>query len=245
MKSKKKTNKKSVKCAHKKKNLLIENQGDTVVIKNRSAIASGVLGIVLIILCIAGTFLLGDIWNMLLFKLAFPLIVLGTLWTNIGAIFSKVVLNSPNKLMIVYNPFKKQYNFDDINYVDRKTKKEKDGVVVHKISVYIGNGKRTVEILAFSSEQADELESLLRGMLDNGAMIYPEGDEEPFSFDDEKKERRGLFSFGKRKVNDDKNATEKDSEPHSRETKEKPDSEKTDDASKGEENEAPGNGKGE
>ncbi|MBQ7344164.1 MAG: hypothetical protein IJW53_05330 [Clostridia bacterium] len=244
MKSKKKTNKKSVKGAPEKKNLSIINQGDTVIIKNRSAIASGVLGVVLIILCVVGTFLLGDIWNMLLFKLAFPLIVLGALWTSIGAIFSKIVLNSPNKLMIVYNPFKKQYNFDDINYVDRKTKKEKDGVVVHKISAYIGDGKRTVEILTFSSEQADELESLLRGMLDSGAMVYPEGDEEPFNFDDEKKERRGLFSFGKRKVND-KNAAEKDGEPHSADVTPQTSSEEEIKASESENNEASDNGKDE
>ena len=98
-----------------------------------------------------------------------------------------------------YNPIKKQYKFEEINYIDQKTVNGKDGVVVYKVIVYIGNGKRTVEIAALSSSQADELASLLRGMLDNGAMIYPEGDEEPFNFDDEKKEKRGIFSFGKSK----------------------------------------------
>ena len=192
-----------------KKNLLIINQGDTVIIKNRSAIASGVSGVILIIFCIAGTILLKDLWNMLLFKLVFPLVVLGALWNSVGTMLGKILLDSPNKLMIVYNPLKKQYKFDDINYVDLKTKKEKDGLLVHTVTVYIGDGKRTVEIRTFSREQADELESLLRGMLDHGAMEYPEGDEEPFDFDDEKKEKKGLFSFGKQKENDDKNVSEK------------------------------------
>jgi hypothetical protein len=146
---------------------------------------------------------------MLLFKVAFPLVVIGALWNNVGVMIGKILLDSPNKLMIVYNPIKKQYKFNDINYVDLKIKKEKDGVVVHKVTVYIGDGKRTVEIVAFSREQADELTSLLRGMLDHGAMEYPEGDEEPFNFEDEKKEKKGLFSFGRRKENDDKNASEK------------------------------------
>lgn len=212
MKSNKKNNKKTPSKVAEKKNLLILNQGDSVIIKNRSAIASGACGVILIIFCIAGTILLKDLWNLLAFKLVFPLVVLGALWNSVGAMLGKVLLDSPNKLMIVYNPIKKQYSFDEINYIDLKSKKEKGGLMVHTVTVYIGDGKRTVEITSFSHEQADELTSLLRGMLDNGAMEYPEGDEEPFNFDSEKKEKRGLFSFCKRKDNKEADASEKDSE---------------------------------
>jgi hypothetical protein len=115
MKNSKKSKKISSSKTAGKKNLIILNQGDTVIIKNRSAIASGVIGVILIIFCIAGTILLKDLWNMLLFKVAFPLVVIGALWNNVGVMLGKILLDSPNKLMIVYNPIKKQYKFNDIN----------------------------------------------------------------------------------------------------------------------------------
>ena len=148
---------------------------------------------------IVGCFSIKDVWQLPVFWAMFLLLVLGTVWSLLNMILGKIVLDSLGMTMNVYNPVKKQYKFEEINYIDQKIVNGKDGVVVYKVIVYIGNGKRTVEIAALSSSQADELASLLRGMLDNGAMIYPEGDEEPFNFDDEKKEKRGIFSFGKSK----------------------------------------------
>ena len=199
MKNNKKKNKKLLKKAPEKKNLSIVNQGDVVTIRNRSTIAASVLWTIVLMFVIVGCFSIKDVWQLPVFWAMFLLLVLGTVWSLLNMILGKIVLDSPDMTMNVYNPIKKQYKFEEINYIDQKTVNGKDGVVVYKVIVYIGNGKRTVEIAALSSSQADELASLLRGMLDNGAMIYPEGDEEPFNFDDEKKEKRGIFSFGKSK----------------------------------------------
>ena len=199
MKNNKKKNKKLLKKAPEKKNLSIVNQGDVVTIRNRSTIAASVLWTIVLMFVIVGCFSIKDVWQLPVFWAMFLLLVLGTVWSLLNMILGKIVLDSLGMTMNVYNPVKKQYKFEEINYIDQKIVNGKDGVVVYKVIVYIGNGKRTVEIAALSSSQADELASLLRGMLDNGAMIYPEGDEEPFNFDDEKKEKRGIFSFGKSK----------------------------------------------
>ena len=95
--------------------------------------------------------------------------------------------------MTVFSPFKTEYKFADINYVDLKASKPKDGLITHTVSAYIGNGKKKIELTTHSKPQADELVSLLRGMLDNAAMEYPEGNEEPFRFDDENEQTGGFL----------------------------------------------------
>lgn len=197
MKNNKTKKKNHPKKAPEKKNLSIVNQGDVVTIRNRSTIASCVLGSIVLTLVIIGCLMIRDAWQFPIFWCMFLLILVGTAWSILNIIFGKIVLDSPDMTMNVYNPIKKQYKFEEINYIDQKTVNGKDGVVIYKVIIYINNGKRSVEIASLSSSQADELASLLRGMLDNGAMVYPEGDEEPFNFDEEKTEKRGLFSFGR------------------------------------------------
>lgn len=153
-------------------------------------------------MCIAGGVVMKEAWELPLFIVVFAIFVIGSVYSLANILLGKIVLDSPNMLMTVYNPFKKQYKFEDINYVDVHSSKPKDGIVLHNVIVYIGNGKRNVEIITMSSKQADELVLLLRGMLDNGAMIFPEGDEEPFTFDDDK-EKKGVLSFGFKKSKDD------------------------------------------
>ena len=208
MKNNKKKNKKPLKKAPEKKNLSIVNQGDVVTIRNRSTTAASVLGGIILTLAIIGCLVMKEAWQLPMFWGAFSLLIFGTVWSFLNMIFGKIVLDSPSMTMNVYNPIKKQYKFEEINYIDQKTVNGKDGVVIYKVIVYIGDGKRSVEIASLSSSQADELTALLRGMLDNGAMVYPEGDEEPFNFDEEKEEKRGLFSFGK-----SKNKIKPDSDP--------------------------------
>ena len=197
MKNNKTKKKNHPKKAPEKKNLSIINQGDVVTIRNRSTIASSVLGSIVLTLVIIGCLMIRDVWQSPVFWCMFLLVLVGTVWSISNMIFGKIVLDSPNMTINIYNPIKKQYKFEEINYIDQKTVNGKDGVVIYKVIIYITNGKRSVEIASLSSSQADELTSLLRGMLDNGSMVYPEGDEEPFNFDDEKTEKRGLFPFGK------------------------------------------------
>lgn len=213
----KKQNKKTKKRSLERKNLSIQNNGDTVVIKNRSTTSAGVLGALVLLICIIGAITLRDAWRLPAFWLLFGVIVISTVWSVVGMILGKIVLDSPNKTMTVYNPIKKQYKFEDINYVDTKTAKGNDGAEVHKVIVYLGKGKKSVEIASYSLGQADEVASLLRGMLDNGAMEYSEGNEEPFDF--EEKEKRPLFPRLKKSSKPDEKPDEKPEE----ETEEKPD----------------------
>ena len=200
---KKKHSKKNKKIIE-KKNLKVLNYGDFVIIRNRSVVSVSVFAFIILTLCIACGAALKDAWQMPIFKLVFAFIIAITLCSLASVLLNKIVLDSPNIQMTVYNPFKKQYKFDEINYVDLKSSKAKDGIVLHKVSVYIGDGRRSVDIVTMSSKQADELVSLLRGMLENGAMVFPEGDEEPFTFDDDKeKKKRTPFLGLIKKLNDD------------------------------------------
>lgn len=213
----KKQNKKTKKRSLERKNLSIQNNGDTVVIKNRSTTSAGVLGALVLLICIIGAIALRDAWRLPAFWLLFGVIVISTVWSVVGMILGKIVLDSPNKTMTVYNPIKKQYKFEDINYVDTKTAKGNDGAEVYKVIVYLGKGKKSVEIASYSLDQANEVASLLRGMLDNGAMEYPEGNEEPFDL--EEKEKKPLFPRLKKSSKPDEKPDEKPEE----ETEEKPD----------------------
>ena len=203
----KKNKKKAKNKVINKKNLSIINQGDTVVIRNRSSIAASVVSVIILGVCAAGIFTLRAAWELPLFWLMFCIFIAGTLFSLAKSIFGKVVLDSPKTTMTVYNPFPISYKFEDVNYVDLKTEKGGDGQEVHVVTAYIGIGKRSVQLVSYSKEQAQELAILLRGMLDNGAMIYPEGDEEPFNFDEDK---RFEFNFIKRNKKIDK-AENKDS----------------------------------
>ncbi len=194
-----------------RKSLSIINYGDYVIIKNRSTIAAYISGCFALLLCIAGGIVMKEAWQLPMFVVAYILVIIGVVYTFISMLFNKIILDSPNLQMNVYNPFKKQYKFDDVNYVDVKSSKPKDGVVLHKVTVYIGEGKKSVEISTMSSKQADELASLLRGMLDNAAMIYPEGNEEPFDLEDEKKKSVSI-PFGLKKNKKDDSKEEKSSE---------------------------------
>lgn len=205
MKKNKKGKKANVKIKE-RKSLSIANYGDFVVIKNRSTLAAGLSGILMLALCIAGGIALKDAWKIPMFAILFSLVIVSIVYSYASMIFSKITLDSLNMQMNVYNPFKKQYKFEDVSYVEIKSSKPKDGMISHRVITYIGDGKKNVELTTMSLKQAEELASLLRGMLDNAAMIYPEGDEEPFDFDEDKKTKQGVMSFGfKRNKKDDSN----------------------------------------
>ena len=171
-----------------KKSLIISNMGDTVVIKNRSAVGGGALGVILMMFFLTLTLCMRVAWKSPLFWGVIIFLFLCSAYWFATTAFAKIVLDSPKLLMTVYNPFKAVYRFKDINYVDRQKSKPKDGYVMHTVNIYIGNGKRRVRIDTFSSAEADEIELLVSGMLDCGAMEYPEGNEEPFNY--EKKENK-------------------------------------------------------
>lgn len=203
-----KKNKKKIKSkVINKKNLSIINQGDTVIIRNRSAIAAGVISVIVLGVCAAGIFTLRDAWDLPLFWLMFSVFIVGTLYSFAKTLFGKIVLDSPKTTMTVYNPFPISYKFEDVNYVDLKTQKNQDGLEAHVVTVYIGIGKRSVQLVSYSKEQAEELAILLRGMLDNGAMVYPEGDEEPFSYESETDGEFKCLKRNKKNVADGESAT--------------------------------------
>ena len=180
----KKDNKKSQKIRE-KKNLAIIEQGDTVVIRSKSIIGGGILGAIMLIFCIAIFFVLKEAWDQFIFWLIYTFIFLSTLYSFVNTVFGKIILNSPKRLMTVYGPFKTEHRFSDINYIDMKSSKPRERYITHTVTVYIGEGKRCVNIDTLSLEQAEELVKLLRGMLDNAAMEYPEGNEESFDLSDD------------------------------------------------------------
>ena len=112
---------------------------------------------------------------------------------NGNTVIVKVVLNSKDAIMSVYWPFKKEYKFSDVTYIDIKSSKPNEGFITHNVLIYVGEGKNRVKLETFSSTQANELVSLLRGMLDCSAIEFPEGNEEPFNLPEEK-ENDGFFA---------------------------------------------------
>ena len=194
----KKNNKKKDRKIREKRNLSIVNYGDVIIIKNRTAVASAVLGTIILAFSGAVMFTLKDAWNNPVFWGVFAFVVLGTVYMLASAVLNKIVLNSPNMTMTVCFPFKKEYKFSDINYIDMRSSKPKDGIVTHKVSAYIGNGRMSVDVVTTSASQAEEIAALLRGMLDNGAMEYPECDDEPKP--DNEEEKKPVFPlFAKKK----------------------------------------------
>lgn len=199
MKKDNKSKKKTKKKIPERKNLSIVNQGDLVIIRNRSTIAAAVIGVILLGVCAAGVFTLRDAWDLPMFWLLFGVLIAGVMYSVVKAMLNKVVLDSPEMTITVYNPAPITYKFEDVNYIDVNTAKATDGAVAYIVTAYIGVGKRTVEIISYSKEQADELASLLRGMLDNGSMVFPEGNEEPFNLDEKGKHVEFTFITRKKK----------------------------------------------
>ena len=181
-KVKEKKEKKKIKKKVEKKNLSIVNHGDLIVIRNRSTIAASILSVIILGVCAAGVLTLPEAWNLPLFWVAFAVLCLGILYSLAKTVLSKIVLNSPQKTITVYNPLPIQYKFEDVNYIDRKIVKDRSAPDAHVVIAYIGEGRKNVSITTFSKEQADELVILLNGMLDNGAIIYPEYDEDPIDY---------------------------------------------------------------
>jgi len=193
-----------------RKNLLIANMGDVVVIKNRAIVGNAILGAVIMAFCIGIFFMLKAAWDQPVFWIIFLFIFLSTVYSFANNICGRIVLRSKTLMMTVYNPFKKEYKFSDINYVDMKSSKPQDGYITHSVIIYIGTGKKSIKIDTFSHAQADELLSLIRGMLDNAAMEYPEGNEEPFEFAEDEKKSSGIFAALFKKRAEEKT---EDSEP--------------------------------
>ena len=176
-----------------KKNLLIANMGDMVVIKNRAIIGNAILGAIVMIFSVIIMFLLKEAWDVPLFWVIFAFLFVGSVYSFAGIICGRIVLRSGTNLMTVYGPFKKEYSFAEINYIDVKSSRPTDGYITHTVMIYIGDGRKCIKIDTFSGEQADELVSLLRGMLDNGAMVFPEGKERFTNY--EEKEEKKIFDF--------------------------------------------------
>ena len=212
-----------------KKSLKIVNWGDTVIIRRRCAFGKAFRSLLFIAIPVGALLMFESAWESTVLRAVLLLLFLCSIYSFISAVFSKIFLDSPGAVMTVFSPFKAEYKFSDINYVDLKSSKPKDGIITHTVTAYIGDGRRKVELTTCSKPQADELLSLLRGMLDNAAMEYPEGNEEPFRFDDENEESGGFLKRKKQPKHDEEKADT-----------EKPDEEKTDNVkSDGEKTDAP------
>ena len=183
-----------------KSTLTVRNYGDVVVIKNRSAVGGGVFGALIMVFTVAVVLNMKEAWSSPAFWGIFAFLFLCSAYWFANAVFGKIILDSPKKTMTVYGPFKKEYGFGDVNYVETVSAKPKDGHQVHTVYVYIGNGRRNVRIDTLSSQQAKEVETLLKGMLDSGAIEYPE-DVTPTATPEKKRTKGALFDRLNRKEN--------------------------------------------
>lgn len=174
-----------------KKSLSVNNFGDHVIIRNRNYYLGAALGILIFIVSVIGAFYLRDAWSLPFFWGAFVLLLIGIAYYTVKTIISKIVLDSRDLTMTIYNPFVKRYNFADVNYVDRKTVHSKDGGTTYAVIVYIGNGKRSVEVASQSLDQADEIEVLMRRMF-----TY----QPPLAIEEKKDEPKNEDASGKEKV---------------------------------------------
>lgn len=188
-----KKNKRKSKRIREKKTLSVSNMGDIVVIKHRFVLPNAIVCSAVMAILIAIFFKLRAVWDEPVFWVMYLFMFISNLYSLWNTVIGKIILNAQDTLMTVYWPFKKEYKFSDVSYVDVKSSKPNEGYITHRIFVYFGEGKKCVKLETFSSVQADEIASLLRGMLDCGAMEYPEGNEESFNLpEDEKKE--GFFA---------------------------------------------------
>lgn len=188
-----KKKKRKTKRIREKKTLSVSNMGDIVVIKNRYVAANAIVCTVVMAVLIAVFFKLKAVWDEPVFWVMYLFMFFSNIYSLWKTVIGKIILSSNDALMTVYWPFKKEYSFSDISYIDLKSSKPNEGYVTHSIFIYAGEGKKRVKLETFSSVQANEIVSLLRGMLDCGAMEYPEGNEESFNLPEEEKSSGGFF----------------------------------------------------
>ena len=176
-----------------KKTLAISNMGDIVVIKHRYVAANAIVCTAVMAILIAIFFKLEAVWDEPVFWVMYLFMFFSNIYSLWNTVIGKIVLTSKDSMMTVYWPFKKEYKFSDISYVDLKSSKVNDGYVTHRVLIYVGEGRKCVKLETFSSSQAEDLASLLRGMLDCGSMEYQEGNEESFNLPSE--EEKKPFAF--------------------------------------------------
>ena len=151
-----------------KNTLSVHNYGDLVVIKNRSAIGGGIFGAMIMVFSVLIAVKMKDAWSSPGFWCGFLFLFLCSAYWFANAVLGKVILDSPKRTMTVYGPFKKEYSFSEVNYVETVSAKPKNGHRLHSVYVYLGNGRRNVRIDTLSFTQATEVETLLKSMLDSG-----------------------------------------------------------------------------
>ena len=191
-----------------RKTLSVSNMGDTVVINHRYVVANSIVCTAVMAILIAIFFKLKTVWDEPVFWVMYLFMFFSNIYSLWNTVIGKIILTSEDAMMTVYWPFKKEYKFSDISYVDLKSSKPNEGYVTHRVLIYVGEGKKRIKLETFSSVQAEQLLSLLRGMLDCGSLEYQEGNEEPFNLpEDEDKKTGGFFK------NLFKNSTETNDEP--------------------------------
>ena len=184
-----------------KKTLSVSNMGDIVVIKHRYVAANAIVCTAVMAILIAIFFKLKAVWDEPVFWVMYLFMFCSNIYSLWNTVIGKIILTSEDSKMTVYWPFKKEYKFSDISYVDLKSSKANEGYITHRVLIYVGEGRKSVKLETFSSSQAEELVSLLRGMLDCGSLEYQEGNEESFNLPaEEEKKPFGFFRnlFGKK-----------------------------------------------
>jgi hypothetical protein len=87
--------------------------------------------------------------------------VLFNIATYIALLLGKLVLDTQNREIHVYNPFLHRYAFGDIANIGIYHKSDYEGTEMNKVIINLNNGKKC-SLRTTSKEQAEELAMLLR-----------------------------------------------------------------------------------
>ena len=144
--------------------LTVINLGNTVIIKDRSSPVIAISSVAMLVITVICAVAMRAAHRSPLFWTVAVALVAGLTYSAVKAILAKMVLDANKMTMTIYNPSAKCYKFSDVNYVDSGTVNDRNGEEVFIVTVYMGDGRRSIDVATYSKEQAKEVERLMCAM---------------------------------------------------------------------------------
>ena len=148
--------------------LTVINLGNTVIIKDRSSPVIAISSVAMLVITVICAVAMRAAHRSPLFWTVAVALVAGLTYSAVKAILAKMVLDANKMTMTIYNPSAKCYKFSDVNYVDSGTVNDRNGEEVFIVTVYMGDGRRSIDVATYSKEQAKEVERLMCAMFSSG-----------------------------------------------------------------------------
>lgn len=138
--------------------LKITEQDGEIVIKKKPQLSGTVITILLFLVSAIALPLVYDIWERPIAIIIYVAGILLYILISVSLIFGKIVINKYKKEITIYNPFKRQKKFDDIEEIELYTGKRNEVAFVF----YEG---RDCAFHLYSNKQAKELDELLKKLI--------------------------------------------------------------------------------